>query len=474
MQVFAQIHQLMRSPLDFNHILDEIPLGILVMDKDLRVIHFNRFFQALTGFSLDKARGIPCKNILRSSACILNCPVLANQRQNRSTSCTSDIINLDRQKLPVRITTAQILDTDGHITGYIETIEDLRSSDTNNPEKNVAYSFSNIIGRSAKMEMIFQTLPMLAQSDASILITGETGTGKDLVAEAIHQTSQRAGGPFIKINCGALPETLLESEIFGHMKGAFTGAVENKPGRFKLAHNGTIFLTEIGDLPLPLQVKLLTFLDDRVIYPLGGTKGFHANVRIIAATHRDLKHMVSVGKFRKDLLFRLNVARVHLPPLRERGTDIRLLLDHFLIHYTRKQDKNIDGISESALEILLNYTYEGNIRELKNIMEYAVNVAQDAKIDPNNLPAYILDNKPEKMVLQNSVPEEMSMPEQTEALQEPSQNLQAETDETWASVQRQMIIDALKTAQGKKNKAAQILGMSRSTLWRKIRQYEIE
>ena len=472
MQVFAQIHQLMRSPLDFNHILDEIPLGILVMDKDLRVIHFNRFFQALTGFSLDRARGIPCKNILCSSACILNCPVLANQRQNRSTSCTSDIINQDRQKLPVRITTAPLLDTDGHITGYIETIEDLRSSDTNNPEKNVAYSFSNIIGRSAKMEMIFQTLPMLAQSDASILITGETGTGKDLVAEAIHQTSQRAGGPFIKINCGALPETLLESEIFGHMKGAFTGAVENKPGRFKLAHNGTIFLTEIGDLPLPLQVKLLTFLDDRVIYPLGGTKGFHANVRIIAATHRDLKQMVSVGKFRKDLLFRLNVARVHLPPLRERGTDIRLLLDHFLIHYTRKQDKNIDGISESALEILLNYAYEGNIRELKNIMEYAVNVAQGVKIEPTNLPAYILDNKPEKMVPQKPAPE--SIPWHPEALQEPSQNLQAETDETWASVQRQMIIDALKTAQGKKNKAAVILGMSRSTLWRKIRQYEIE
>ncbi len=473
MHAFAQIHQLMRSPLDFNHILDEIPLGILVMDKELRVVHLNRFFQALTGHSLDMARGIPCKNVLRSSACIINCPVLAIHRQDRSVSCTSDIINTDRQKLPVRITTAQILDTDGHITGYIETIEDLRSSDTNDPEKNVAYSFSNIIGRSPKMEMIFQTLPMLAQSDASILITGETGTGKDLAAEAVHQTSQRAGGPFIKINCGALPETLLESEIFGHMKGAFTGAVENKPGRFKLAHNGTIFLTEIGDLPLPLQVKLLTFLDDRVIYPLGGTKGFNANVRIIAATNRDLKHMVSVGKFRKDLLFRLNVARVHLPPLRERGGDIRLLLDHFLIHYTRKQSKSIEGFSESALSILLNYSYEGNIRELKNIMEYAVNVAQGTNIEANNLPAYVLERKPENPYLQKPQSEHFEQME-TNPLQEQLENQTNQTEETWASVQRQMIMDALKTAGGKKNQAARILGMSRSTLWRKIRQYQIE
>lgn len=473
MQVFPEIHQLMRSPLDFVHILDEIPIGILVMDKDLRVVHLNRLFQALTGFSLDMARGIPCKNILRSSACILNCPVLATHRKNRSISCTSDIINTDRQKLPVRITTAQVMDAQGHFTGYMETIEDLRSTATNDPEKNVAYSFANIIGRSHKMEIIFQTLPMLAQSDASILITGETGTGKDLVAEAVHQTSGRAGGPFIKINCGALPATLLESEIFGHMKGAFTGAVENKPGRFKLAHNGTIFLTEIGDLPLPLQVKLLTFLDDRVIYPLGATKGFNANVRIIAATHRDLESMVSIGKFRKDLLFRLNVARVHLPPLRERGADIRLLLDHFLNHYTKKQGKKINGVSESALSVLLDYTYEGNIRELKNIMEYAVNVAQGTKIETENLPAYILDHNPEQRGL--NMPPANPIPKDQREQPPSSVPLQPEeTGQTWSSVQRQMIMDALKTSRGKKNEAAQILGMSRSTLWRKIKGYQIE
>lgn len=474
MQLFPEIHQLMRSPLDFTHILDEIPLGILLMDRDLRVVHLNRYFHALTGFSLDMARGIPCRNILRSSACIINCPILATHRKNRSISCTSDIINTDRQKLPVRITTAQIVDNQGHFTGYMETIEDLRSSTTNDPEKNVAYSFANIIGRSRKMEIIFQTLPMLAQSDASILITGETGTGKDLVAEAVHQTSQRAGGPFIKINCGALPETLLESEIFGHMKGAFTGAVENKPGRFKLAHNGTIFLTEIGDLPLPLQVKLLTFLDDRIIYPLGATKGFNANVRIIAATHRDLEYMVSIGKFRKDLLFRLNVARVHLPPLRERGEDIRLLLDYFLNHYTKKQNKKINGFSEPVLAVLLNYTYEGNIRELKNIMEYAVNVAQGTRIEAENLPAYILDHEPVQRVSNIPAAQDLCDTKLTQLRSSAAPSEPDKSGQTWSSVQRQMIMDALKTSRGKKDKAAQILGMSRSTLWRKIKEFQIE
>lgn len=245
------IHELMTNPLDFSRILDEIPMGILILDRDRRVVHLNRAFQALSGFSQDTALGIQCRHILRSAACITGCPVKSMDKKSRSVSCSTDMINLDRQKLPIRITAARIRDINGEVTGFIETIEDLRSIATNDPERSVAYSFANIIGRSPKMEEIFQTLPMLAQSDTSILITGETGTGKDLVAEAVHQTSQRAVGPFIKINCGALPATLLESEIFGHKKGAFTGAVENKPGRFKLAHNGTIFLTEIGDLPSP-------------------------------------------------------------------------------------------------------------------------------------------------------------------------------------------------------------------------------
>jgi two-component system, NtrC family, response regulator AtoC len=469
------INALFKNPLDFIHMLDEIPLGILVLDCDRRVVHLNRFFEALSGASLERAYGIECQNILRSSACVTNCPVLAMNQDNRSFSCESDMINMDRQKLSIRMTVAPLLDIDGNTSGFIETIEDLRMAETLDRKKSVAFSFANIIGRSPKMEKIFQTLPIFAQSDTSILITGETGTGKDLVAEAIHQTSGRTSGPFVKINCGALPETLLESEIFGHQKGAFTGAVENKPGRFKLAHNGTIFLTEIGDLPLSLQVKLLTFLDDKIIFPLGATKGFNVNVRIIAATHRNLEQMVAQGQFRKDLLFRLNVARIHLPPLREREGDIRLLLDFFFNDYTQQLDKTIKGFSQAALDKLMSYGYEGNIRELKNIVEYAVNVANSTLIEPDNLPSYLFE---QEFQIQDPAPSDPLSGIKSRPPSRPGpipiENYSSPKKQTWSSVQREMIMDALKQANGKKSEAARILGWGRSTLWRKIKQHKID
>ncbi len=468
------VQDLMKDPLNFEHMIDEIPIGVLILDMDRRVVFLNRAFEAMSGFSPLMAHGVQCHNILRSAACISNCPVLSGKDDNRSICCESDMINLDRQRLPIRMTNAPILDNNNNIKGFIETIEDIRNIQKLDGEKSAAYSFANIVGRSPQMEKIFQTLPVLAQSDSSILITGETGTGKDLVAEAIHQTSSRESGPFIKINCGALPETLLESEIFGHQKGAFTGAVENKPGRFKLAHNGTIFLTEIGDLPLPLQVKLLTFLDDKIIYPLGSTKGFKANVRIIAATHRNLEQMVAANRFRKDLLFRLNVARIHLPPLRDREGDIRLLIDYFFNNYRQQLDKNINGFSKDSLMVLLNYRYEGNIRELKNIVEYAVNVSTGSSIEPHQLPSYLFDSP-----LANAEPDQFA----TEAISfeykddglptSATADNHIDTKQTWPSVQRKMILDALTKTNGKKNEAAKILGWGRSTLWRKMKLYNI-
>lgn len=467
------ISGLMGHSLDFIQLIDEIPLGVLILDRDRRVVYLNRAFEALSGFSVSRARGVPCHHILRSAVCITRCPVLSMNGGNRAISCDSDMINLDRQRLPIRMTTAPILDVRGNLTGFIETIEDIRVVQNLDREKSAAYSFANIIGRSPEMEKIFQTLPVLAQSDASVLITGETGTGKDLVAEAMHQTSARASGPFIKINCGALPETLLESEIFGHQKGAFTGAVENKPGRFRLAHNGTIFLTEIGDLPQPLQVKLLTFLDDKVIYPLGSTKGFKANVRIIAATHRDLETMVQENRFRKDLLFRLNVARIHLPPLRHREGDIRLLIDYFFNKYKQQLDKQIDGFSQPAMNLLLHYGYEGNIRELKNIVEYAVNVSNGLIIEKADLPAYLLEPVAGSGHSRNSA---VTSPDSAgrQAEMRLSRNSVPQTPRTWSSVQRDMILDALQQANGKKSRAARILGWGRSTLWRKMKQFEID
>jgi transcriptional regulator with PAS, ATPase and Fis domain len=466
-----QIEGLLNNPLDFIHLMDEIPMGILVLDKDRRVVHLNRAFEAMSGVSIARALGIHCRHILRSGICNGNCPALTMDTKKIALSCETDMINMDRQKLPIRITTAPLLNTKGNITGFLETITDMRLVENLDQKKSVAYSFANIIGRSPQMEKIFQTLPVLAQSDASILITGETGTGKDLVSEAIHQTSERASGPFVKINCGALPETLLESEIFGHQKGAFTGAVDNKPGRFKLAHNGTIFLTEIGDLPLPLQIKLLTFLDDKIIYPLGSTKGFNVNVRMIAATHRNLEQMVKAGRFRKDLFFRLNVARIHLPPLREREGDIRLLLDYFFNNYNQQLGKKIKGFSTASMARLLGYDFEGNIRELKNIVEYAVNVANGQEINPENLPSYLFDPLPPMPSLPPS-------PDQTMGIGAPAPPPYArafsQENQTWPSVQREMILDALKRANGKKSEAARLLGWGRSTLWRKIKQHKID
>ncbi len=458
----SEISGLLSKPLAFPHFIDEIPVGIALIDLDGRVVHLNRAFEALTGFSVSEAYGLPCRNVLRSRDCITNCPIKSVSADLQPFSIESDIINLDRQRIPVKLTISPVLNTDGIVTGYVETLEDLRNVKIIEAKKHMAYSFADIIGRSPQMERLFQTIPVLAQSDVSIMITGETGTGKDLVAEAIHQTSNRSSGPFIKINCGALPETLLESEIFGHQKGAFTGATEDKPGRFRLAHNGTIFLTEIGDLPLPLQVKLLTFLDDKVIYPLGGTKGIHVNVRIIVATHRNLEQMVKDGQFRQDLLFRLNVARIHLPPLSERDGDIRLLLDHFLTTYSNQLGRTIKGFSDEAITFLLSYQYKGNIRELKNIVEYAANITTGPCIGLNDLPSYLFENQ----IFSNAHEGEHGSTVPNNGIT--SRNARPKT---WAQAEKDMIINALLSTKGKKSSAAELLGWGRSTLWRKMKQY---
>ncbi|NQU65236.1 MAG: sigma 54-interacting transcriptional regulator, partial [SAR324 cluster bacterium] len=388
-----QVNYLSESPIALQQLIDEIPSGISILDMDRKIILMNRALEAMTGFSSSAARGLPCYQVRRSGICIHKCPLREENKRFESIFVESDIINRDRQRIPVNINIASLKNLQDQVVGYLETVADLRAIRELDAKISHAYSFSSIIGRSPQMEKIYQIMPVLAQSDSSVLITGETGTGKDLVAEALHQASNRSKGQFIKVNCGALPETLLESELFGHQKGAFTGAVENKPGRFRLAHNGTLFLTEIGDLPLPLQVKLLTFLDDQVIYPLGSTKGFQANVRVIAGTHRNLEQMVRQGLFRSDLLFRLNVVHIHLPPLRSREGDLELLLDHFVRTLNLRFQKKISGVSKTTLQLLRQYSFPGNVRELRNIIEYAANICDRGQIEPEDLPTYILDIK---------------------------------------------------------------------------------
>ncbi len=465
----TQIKNLFDTPIELPSLIDEIPLGIAVLDTQRRIVLINRAFEALSGFSIEDARGVPCFHIMRSKLCMQKCPLTKMDSDSESVSVESDMINKERELIPVLINLSPIKDTEGHLTGFLETVEDLRPLKEVDAKTQQAYGFRHIIGKSREMTRLFQTVPLVAQNDSAVLITGETGTGKDMLAEAIHQASNRAKGPFVKINCGALPETLLESELFGHRKGAFTGAVENKPGRFRLAHNGTLYLTEIGDLPLALQVKLLTFLDDKVVYPLGSTKGFQANVRVVTATHRNLEMMVKERTFREDLMFRLNVVRLHLPPLRERGDDVRLLLDHFLNIFASRFRKDIKNISKKALQILLDYSFPGNVRELRNIVEYAVNICPKGQILPPHLPAYLMDPKSQSVSLR---------PDETEPSQWPASIVKPSMDKgehrTWASMERDIILEALVKAGGRRNKAAAILGWGRSTLWRKMKQYKID
>jgi len=462
---FGRVSGLFGVPIELRAIMDELALGIVIMDLSRRILFLNSRFEALTGFMRDDVLGVPCRHVLRANLCGSNCPLIKAEHDKAPVVVEGDIINRDHQKIPVRLSATALRDEKGQLVGFMETVEDMRPAQGKGNPAQKTDSLGGIIGRSAKMKELFRVIPVVAQTDSSLLITGETGTGKDVLAEEIHKASDRADGPFVKINCGALPETLLESELFGHKKGAFTGAVSDKMGRLRLAHRGTLYLTEIGDLPLPLQVKLLTFLDDKVVFPLGGTEEFQVEVRVIAATNRNLERMVRDGLFRQDLLFRLNVVRFQLPPLRERGEDVSLLLDHFLKLFIGRFGKRIKGFSLPARRFLSNYPYPGNVRELRNIIEYAAGICSADTIGMEHLPTYLIE---EKAAWDEPGPESQWRFQTGHPPQDRNAGL------SWADIERQLIIDTLLKAHGHKSKAAEILGWGRTTLWRKMKQYGLE
>ena len=475
-----KIHGLFSETIPLQNLLDEIPQGAMILDLNRKVLAVNRALEALVGVDCRMVRGVACAYVMRNSLCLENCPLEQGDDLGEGCACCLDgnILNRDRQKVPVRITLAPLMDESGGCRGYLETMEKREPAAAWPWQHEHSVLFGHLVGNSPQMEHIFKMLPMVAQTDSSVLITGETGTGKDIIAEAIHLASDRAKGAFIKVNCGALPETLLESELFGHQKGAFTGATENKPGRFKLAHNGTFFLTEIGDLPLGLQTKLLTFLDDKTVFPLGSTQGSKVNVRIIAATLRDLEAMVRCGQFRSDLLFRLNVIRIHLPPLRERVGDVRLLLDQFLRTFAEKAKKKIAGFSAEALAVLSGYDYPGNVRELKNIVESVVTFCNADMVQSEHLPDYVRKAErragtwSEDLVKAGAVLPRSAEPPGDRGERkgpEPSTSSFSMPTGTWKDMEKQMILEALRQAKGHRGHAAEILGWGRSTLWRKMK-----
>ncbi|MGA7146303.1 MAG: sigma-54 dependent transcriptional regulator [Desulfobacterales bacterium] len=316
-----------------------------------------------------------------------------------------------------------------------------------------SHRFDKLIGESPLMGKLMSRLERVADTETSILIAGETGTGKELVARALHKRSRRRKNPFVAVNCAALPDSLLENELFGHKRGAYTDAKADRRGLFLQAHGGTLFFDEIGDIPLSLQPKLLRSLEERSVRPIGGTSEVPFDVRIIAATNRDIETAIEEGRFREDLYYRINVIQIDLPPLRERGADILLLARHFVEQFAIRADKKIAGISNAAAEKLLNYSWPGNVRELRNIIERAVVLTGYEKISVDDLPEKIRDYKSSWFLLESDTPSEL-VPVQ--------------------EVERRYILHVLKTVGGNKTLAAKVLGLDRKTLYRKLEHYKVD
>ena len=435
-------------------ILDSIADGVFTVDQEGRITSFNKAAEIITGFSKEEAVGQYCHEIFRSNLCFEAC-ALKHTAETTETivNLEVNILNRDNREIPISISTAVVRDESGNVVGAVETFRDLSLIKELRKEISSSYSFQDILGRSKSMLDLFQILPDIAQSDATVLIEGESGTGKELFATAIHNLSTRKDRPLIKVNCAALPETLLESELFGYKKGAFTDAKRDKPGRFRQAHGGTMLLDEIGDMSKGTQVKLLRVLEQKEYEPLGSTKTERVDVRIITATNRNLMEMMHRREFREDLFYRINVIRLSIAPLRERREDIPLLIDHFMERINLKQSKQIKKVSPSALRILLNYDFPGNVRELENTIEHAMILTKGIEIQPRNLPSYLRSKQIEPPA-HAKISEEQDL-----AVLE--------------RVERDLIASALERNGGNTAATAKELGIHRTTLWRKMKRYHL-
>ena len=444
--------------MDIRELIDGIPVGVALISPDLRIHAINRAMESLTGFNRKEAYGVPCRYIMRSNLCSIGCPARKILEKEDQISTEGDIINLVRQKVPVIINLSPLKDHNGKPIGVIETVEDISLVREFDQKIQGPSSYHNIIGHSPQMEEIFKTLQLISQTDSSVLITGETGTGKDLVAEAIHLSSMRAKGPFIKINCGALPENLLESELFGHKRGAFTGAWKDKRGLVEEAHQGTLFLDEIGDLNPLMQTKLLRLIQEGEFKPVGSVVTKKADMRFIAATNHNLKEEIEGKRFREDLYYRLNVIHLELPPLKERKEDISLLSYHFLKKYTRANQKEIIDISLAAMQALLSLELPGNVRELENLTERMVLIAKEDRIT--------LENIPEEVKF-TAFP---ANGPQIEMTHKPFKDIVKDQTE---EIEKQVIAKALEDCGGNVTRAALQMGLSRKGLQLKMIKYKL-
>jgi PAS domain S-box-containing protein len=367
-------------------ILDSITEGVFTVDRDWRITSFNRAAEKITGIPRERAIGQPCRDIFRANICERECRL----RQTIETAApvigtTVSILDAAGNRKPISVSTVILKDRQGNIVGGVETFRDLTMIEQLRKELERDYCCDDIVSCNRRMRQLFEILPAIAETPSTVLIQGETGTGKELFARAIHNLSLRATKPFVAVNCGAMPETLLESELFGYKAGAFTDARKDKPGRIAAAEGGTLFLDEIGDMAPALQVRLLRFLQERVYEPLGSTRPVQADVRMIAATNQDLEKLIQSSRFREDLYYRINVVSLKVPPLRERMEDIPLLVEHFIARFNLLQGKGITGVSDEVLSCLMSHQYPENVRELENAIERAFVLCRSGQIELRHL-----------------------------------------------------------------------------------------
>ena len=425
----------------FNSISD----GIFTTDKNCRITSFNKAAEKITGFSASEAINKNCFDVFRTDICNKRCALkdtLKNEEPIENIRVT--IISRNGCEIPINVTTTLLKDKNNKVIGAVELFRDiselehLRECIKNNR------TLDEIVSMNSQMQQIIGLLPNIAESDCNVLIQGPSGSGKELFAQVIHNLSPRKYGPYIKINCAALPAQLLESELFGYEKGAFTDAKHDKPGQFCLANGGTLLLDEISEMDISLQVKLLRVLNNGEYRPLGSSKTLYSDARIIAATNADLKQEIEKNKFREDLYYRINVMNIKIPPLKDRPEDIPLLVNHFLRMFKKKNRNAVEKISPEALGILMKYSFPGNVRELENAIQHTFVMCRNAVILPEHLPESITE---EHFISKNVIKESRD--------------------------EKELIIESLKRNKGNKSKAAIELGMHRSTLWRKIKELRV-
>jgi PAS domain S-box-containing protein len=431
-------------------ILNSINEGVFTVDVNLKITSFNRAAEKITRVQRGDALGRPCCEVFRANICENACALKRTLASGRPTvNVRAQIVTDEGMRIPIRLSTALLKEGDGTIVGGIESFQDLTQVEQLRKALESRYTFEDIIGRSPAMVNLFQIMPQVAESDSTVLIVGASGTGKELFARAIHNLSCRRKKPFIAVNCAALPDTLLESELFGYKTGAFTGARKDKPGRFELAQGGTILLDEIGDISPAMQIRLLRTLQEKHVEPLGSVKPVNVDVRVVAATNQNLEDLVREKKFRKDLFYRIRVIQLSLPDLQQRRMDIPLLVDHMVAKFNRLRDKDIAGVSETVMLRLMAHDYPGNVRELENIIEHAFVLCRGGLIEMHHLP-----------------PELCPASTLGKANQTDTKTLKA--------MEKLMIYDALRRHQGNRRRAAKDLGIDYSTLYRKIRTLKID